>query len=115
MNFSRLAALVLFSALGGLQLRAQAPNPPKTVPPVAVLVDNETNRGARDFLEGKYPGLKTRWSAWIRRAEAFNFNFVGPKFTEGSAAAAAAVKEQAWLNTELEAYQIEAARFAADI
>lgn len=110
-----LAVLVLFSALGGVHVHAQAPRPPKTVPPAAVLVDNETNHGAREFLEGKYPALKKRWSEWMRRADAFNFNFVGPKFTEGSAAAAAVVKEQAWLNAELEAYRNAADQFASDI
>ena len=110
-----LFGLVLFCAVAGLSLRAQAPRPPKTVPPVSILVEDEDNLRFRAFLDGKYPGLKARWAEWIRRADAFNFNFVGPKFTVGSAAAADAAKEQAWLTTELEDYRDEARRFAQDI
>jgi hypothetical protein len=114
-SFPRRVVLVLLAAVAAFQLRAQSPRPPATVPPSAILVDNEINLGAKAFLDEKYPALKARWSEWIRRAEAFNFNFVGPKFTEGSAAAAAAAKEQAWLNAELEAYQEEATQFASRV
>lgn len=111
----RLALLVISCVFGTLEVHGQAPRPPKTVPPMAVLVDDEGNREKKVALDASYAGLRERWTVWMRRAGAFNRTHADRDFPEGSPEATAGAIEQAWLARELDAYRKAAARFSADV
>ncbi len=113
-RLNRLACFMLFAAAATAFGASQAPLPPITVPPTAILVVDAENQKIKTDLDDRYTALHARWTEWKRRADSFNLTYANRKFSKGSPEALAGASEQAWLTEALRAYKIDAAQFAAD-
>lgn len=107
--------LSILLCLGSVFAKAETPPQPSTVPPAAILVDDEANRGLKVAMDAKYADLMGRWTEWMRRKDAFNATYRNRKFPKGSPQALAGAAEETWLEKELGAYTDTAAWYERDL
>lgn len=110
--------VLLFAlALGALaaRLSAQSIQPSVAVPAESAIDSSAVNLSLKKDLDQRYAALQQRFEKWNAQAAAFNAQYGGRDFKDGSAEAAAGLAEQSRLSKSLKSYEHDAGLFKAEV
>jgi len=113
-TFSLLLCLVMFIA-SAFRLHAQRIQPPIAIPDESAINNDPANLSLKKELDQRYQILKQRFENWNAQATAYNAQYGGRDFKDGSTEAAAGITEQSRLSKSLKSYERDSSLFTADV
>jgi hypothetical protein len=105
----------LLFAVSALHLSAKGIQPPVAVPNESAIDPAPLNLALKKDLDRRFLELEQRFQQWNAQAAAFNAQYGGRDFKDGSGEAAAGLAEQSRLSRSLTNYEREANRFKTDV